>query len=386
MTTTISQNQYAFKFWGPIAYTRLILYTTAYILRSTVRHVFGRTPKGQSLLEGYTIQILRLMMSVKVINVYQARKMMDFTTAITHLRSGTFTQKSKDQWATKVKGKGWEGFWIPFRDQLNKTKAAPPKVSAADIGAGCDIVMFAIHGGGMVLGDALMFLGNYKAWMKEMQKNHNLKIGVLSVEYSMSPEGPFPGALNECVAAYRHLVQVQGINPKRIVMCGDSAGGNLCLTTALKVRDDYPDVGLPAGQVLFSPWVMCPKPLKDNPDDYITNHGGRLFMEAYTQNLASVQSSPYASPIQVPTLAGMPRMLIFIGGVEVLRPSIESFVVKARAEGVHVETELREGQAHDYCLIEEISGVKVKRESEAKIGRFVAQIRNEYIGLETHTV
>lgn len=36
----------------------------------------------------------------------------------------------------------------------------------------------------MVLGDALMFLGNYKTWMKEMQKNHNLKIGVLSVEYS----------------------------------------------------------------------------------------------------------------------------------------------------------------------------------------------------------
>lgn len=36
----------------------------------------------------------------------------------------------------------------------------------------------------MVLGDALMFLGNYKAWMKEMQKNHSLKIGVLSVEYS----------------------------------------------------------------------------------------------------------------------------------------------------------------------------------------------------------
>jgi len=115
-------------------------------LRSTVRHVFGRTPKGQTLLEGYTVQILRLMMSVKVINIHQARKMMEFTTSITHLRSGTFSQKSKDQWATKIKGKGWEGFWIPFQDQLNKTKAASPKVSAADIGAGCDIVMFAIHG------------------------------------------------------------------------------------------------------------------------------------------------------------------------------------------------------------------------------------------------
>ncbi|KAG0330844.1 hypothetical protein BG004_001957 [Podila humilis] len=198
----------------------------------------------------------------------------------------------------------------------------------------------------------------------------------------LSPEVAFPGALNECVAAYRHLVQVQGVNPGRIVMCGDSAGGNLCLTTALKIRDAYPDVGMPAGQVLFSPWVMCPKPLKDNDDDYITNFGGRLFVEAYTQNLASVQSSIYASPIQAPTLLGMPRMLIFIGGVEILRPSIEGFIFKARAEGVEIEYEVAEGQAHDYCLIEEICGPKIKRAAEAKIGRFVAQIRNDYIAAE----
>lgn len=193
----------------------------------------------------------------------------------------------------------------------------------------------------------------------------------------------YPGALNECVAAYRHLVEHQGIDPKRIVMAGDSAGGNLCLTTALKIRDEYSHLGMPAAQVLFSPWVMCPKPVKDSPDDYITNVGGRNFMEAYTHNLAKIQTSPYASPIRALTLTGMPKMLIMVGGVESLRPSIESFAAKAQAEDVDVQLVVKDGRAHDYALIEEISGPKVIREAEEIIGHFVAKIRDAYIGLVT---
>ncbi|KAG0286378.1 hypothetical protein BGZ98_005119, partial [Dissophora globulifera] len=155
---------------------------------------------------------------------------------------------------------------------------------------------------------------------------------------------------------------------------GDSAGANLCLTSALKLRDDYPHINLPAGQVLFSPWVMCPKPVKPSPHDYITMEGGRLFMEAYTQGQAKVMTSPYASPISAPTLRGMPRMLIFIGGVETLRPSIEDFIQKATADGVDVQYEIKEGKVHDYALIDEIAGVKVVREATQTIGRFVAQI------------
>ncbi|KAG0054880.1 hypothetical protein BGZ83_010218 [Gryganskiella cystojenkinii] len=358
----------------------------AFLLRTTVRYIFRRTPKGVTLREAWTISILRMMMSLRVLNVAQSRKMMNFSNAIVHLRTGTFKQSSKDQWATKVKGQGWEGFWIPFKDQLNKDRLQQDlakKHTAADIGTGCDIVMLAIHGGGMVLGDALMFLGNYRSWMKGMQKNHNIKIGVLSVEYSLSPEVMYPGALNECVAAYRHLVEHQGVDPRRIVMCGDSAGGNLCLTTALKIRDEYAHLGMPAGQVLFSPWVMCPKPLKDSADDYITNLGGRTFAEAYTQNSAKIQTSPYAAPIRAPTLEGMPKMLIFAGGIETLRPSIEGFVIKAKSEGVDVDLIVKEGRAHDYALIEEISGPKVIHEAEQLIGQFVARIRDAYIGLAT---
>ncbi|KAF9933850.1 hypothetical protein FBU30_004246 [Linnemannia zychae] len=384
MTFVLSRNQNAIKYWTPIAYSRMFIYLTGYILRTTVRKVFGRLPKGQTLQEGIMIQLLKILMGGSILNVAQSRALMNFTTGVIHLKTGTYLQSSKDKWATPVKGQGWKGFWIPFKDQVNKDqlkKDLAKKWTVDDIGSGCDIVMFAIHGGGMVLGDALMFLSNYRAWMKVLQQKYNLKIGVLSVEYSLSPETSFPGALNECVAAYRHLIEHQGIDPRRVVMCGDSAGGNLCLTTALKIRDEYPSVGLPAGQVLFSPYVMCPKPLKNNPDDYITNFGGLLYVEAYTHRQAKIQANPYASPIQAATLAGMPRMQIFIGGVETLRPSIERFITKARAEGVEIEEHLKEGMAHDYVLIEEIAGGKAVREGYDQIASFVARIRDEYIGV-----
>lgn len=97
-------------------------------------------------------------------------------------------------------------------------------------------------------------------------------------------------------------------------------------------------------------------------------------MEAYTQNLAKVHTSPYASPIRAVSLTGMPKMLVFIGGVETLRPSIVRFVEKAVAEGVNVESHLKEGMPHDYALIEEIAGRKTVREADQIIGQFVASV------------
>ncbi|KAF9983151.1 hypothetical protein BGZ79_005830, partial [Entomortierella chlamydospora] len=193
----------------------------------------------------------------------------------------------------------------------------------------------------------------------------------------LSPENPYPCALNECVAAYRYLVEERGIDSRRIVISGDSAGGNLTLTTTLKIRDEYPHLGAAAGQVLFSPWVMCPKPLKDSMDDYISNDGGRIYIEAYTQNLASVQTSQYAAPIRAATLAGLPRMLIFIGGTETLRPSIDGFVEKAIADGVQVEAHTKSGMPHDYALLEDVSSAKIVYEVDEIIGKFIANINDE---------
>jgi acetyl esterase/lipase len=74
-------------------------------------------------------------------------------------------------------------------------------------------------------------------------------------------------------------------------------------------------------------------------------------------------------------------MLIFIGGVETLRPSIERFVEKAKAEGVDLQVHLKEGKAHDYALIRDIAGSQAVTEANQIIGRFVAGVRDQYLRL-----
>ncbi|KAF9152695.1 hypothetical protein BGX21_005055, partial [Mortierella sp. AD011] len=144
----LSKNQNALKYWSPIAYTRFFLYTTAYILRTSIRHVLGRSPKGQSLLAAYTIQIIKLIMGLEVVNLKQGRKLMNLLLEMGHLKNGTFLQSSKDKWATKVNGQGWNGYWIPFKDQSSKKSlqaALKANTNSADVGAGCDIVVMGIH-------------------------------------------------------------------------------------------------------------------------------------------------------------------------------------------------------------------------------------------------
>ncbi|KAF9197161.1 hypothetical protein BGZ49_002557, partial [Haplosporangium sp. Z 27] len=195
----------------------------------------------------------------------------------------------------------------------------------------------------------------------------------------LSPENPFPGALDECVAAYRYLVEQQNIDPRKIVFCGDSAGANLCLTTSLKIRDEYPHIGLPGAHVLFSPYVMSPDPIKDSMDDYITNNGCRIYTEAYTQNLPKYLTSQFTMPTRANSLAGLPHMLVFVGGVETLRPSIEKFIEKARSDGLDLEVHVKDGMAHDYALVQDVSGPKIIKEANEIIGKFMAAARNRYV-------
>ncbi|KAG0259782.1 hypothetical protein DFQ27_003902 [Actinomortierella ambigua] len=348
--TVQSTKESSFKYWqvaiivamGPIAYTRLIIYAHAALLQSTIRWILGKTPKGVSLLSSCAIGLLRLCMGVRFVSIHQGRNMLTLCNFVVALRYGVATEKRRAQWAHPVAAPGWKGYWIPYREA--KVQGPIRKAGVEDIGSHCDIVMFFIHGGGMVMGDARMWLPNCMAWIKLLREKYNIKIGILSVEYT-----------------------------------GDSAGATLCLTTALKVRDNHPGVPLPAGQILYSPWVMCHQPMKDEENDYITTEGGMAFSDAYTQGIANVRTNPYASPISAPSVAGLPKTLIYIGGAESLRPSIERFVKKAEADGVDVTVELKEGQAHDYALIEEISSRKILDEADLVMAKFVAKIRADYI-------
>ncbi|KAI9241769.1 MAG: Alpha/Beta hydrolase protein [Podila humilis] len=126
---------------------------------------------------------------------------------------------SKQDWIV-VKGSGWKGCWVPFKASSTTNDLRP-------IGQGCDIVILFAHGGGFICGHPLQTIDVLRDLVKAVHDQSGLKVGILSIDYSFSPETPFPGALNECIAAYKALVQEYGVDAQRIITFGDSAGGNL---------------------------------------------------------------------------------------------------------------------------------------------------------------
>jgi len=74
---------------------------------------------------------------------------------------------------------------------------------------------------------------------------------VLLVDYPLAPESPYPAALNECLDAYRWMIEDQNLDPRRIVIGGDSAGGNLAVATLLKIKEM--ELPMPACAFVLSP-------------------------------------------------------------------------------------------------------------------------------------
>src|SRR3972149_4931993 len=106
-------------------------------------------------------------------------------------------------------------------------------------------VLFHIHGGGFVfpLYNPMRFTTAYLARLAGVR--------ALLVDYRLAPEFPFPAAVEDCVRAYRWLITEQGVLPEQVVFTGESAGGNLVVTTMLALRDAGDP--MPAGAVSICP-------------------------------------------------------------------------------------------------------------------------------------
>ena len=137
------------------------------------------------------------------------------------------------------------------------------------------------------------------------------------VDYRLAPEHPYPAATDDCLAAYRHLLG-QGIAPVRIVIAGDSAGGNLALVTAMRARDS--GLPLPAALVLLSPVLDA----TFSGASMRRNDGlDPLFRASIIGPLASayvpedLRGHPYVSPL-AGDLSGLPPTLALVGSSEIL--------------------------------------------------------------------
>jgi acetyl esterase/lipase len=227
-----------------------------------------------------------------------------------------------------------------------------------------DRVFYFIHGGGYYRGT----VATSRSPAAELSAVCGAR--TLSVDYRLAPEHPFPAAVDDVVAGYLWLLE-QGIDAKRIVVGGISAGGGLtvALLLALKKSGDP----LPAGAVPLSPWLD----LTQGGTSFRSKAAeDPIISKAYLDRMAGYYlagqdpNHPLASPL-FGDLKGLPPLLIQVGTAETLLDDSTAFARRAKEAGVDVRLEEWEGLVHGWHGFPQLPET---RQAMARIGEFFKQV------------
>jgi len=191
-----------------------------------------------------------------------------------------------------------------------------------------DHVILYLHGGGWIIGSP----STCRRLSSAIAKVASIKI--LSIDYRLAPEHPFPEPLEDCVNAYKWLLS-NGFKNDHIIIAGESAGGNLTLTTLLKIRDL--GIDLPAGGICLSPatdLTLADKSFFKNAetDPILADIGIFWWMVAYLSG--ENPRNPYVSPLFA-ALKGLPPILLQASSCEMLYSDTTRFVEKAKKAGIN---------------------------------------------------
>jgi acetyl esterase len=202
------------------------------------------------------------------------------------------------------------------------------------------------------------------------------QVAVVSVDYALSPEAKFPQALEECAAVVHFLAEHGadwGLDSSRLLLGGDSAGGNLALATALLLRD----TGGPAVR-----GILANYPVSDSRFD--TESYKEFGAGGYGLNLERMafywsvyvphdidRLHPLAAPLRA-DLTGLPPVMVLLAELDVLRSEGEALVAKLRASGVAVDTRTFTGVVHGFLRATE--QVSKAREAVAMAGDWMRRV------------
>ncbi|MEV4186666.1 alpha/beta hydrolase [Streptosporangium canum] len=176
---------------------------------------------------------------------------------------------------------------------------------------------------------------------------------VVSVDYRLAPENPYPAAADDCYAAVRWVHdsgERLSVDPGRIAVGGESAGGNLAAVVALKARDlGGPAIAL---QVLVSPVLGHPDDgrasYRDFADGFFLSKASMdWFFTQYPRD-AGDMDDPYLLPLRAGDLSGLPRALVLGAEYDVLRDEGEDYAQELRRAGVEVELVRFDGLIHGF--------------------------------------
>lgn len=212
--------------------------------------------------------------------------------------------------------------------------------------------LYNVHGGGFVLGD----LESDHARLLELARE--LGVLIVSVEYRLAPEHPFPAGLEDCYAGLAWLAEHAAelrVDPERIAVHGISAGGGLCAALALLARDR-------GGPGICFQYLGVPE-----VDDRLTTASMRQFVDTPVWHrpnavvswdaylgpgvAGTADVSPYAAPARATDLTGLPPAYVSAMHLDPLRDEGVNYALALLAAGVTVELHLFPGTFHGSVLV-----------------------------------
>jgi acetyl esterase/lipase len=226
------------------------------------------------------------------------------------------------------------------------------------------VIVYA-HGGGYVSGSAIGSRGDAVSLAACSGCN------VLSVDYRLAPEHPFPAAVEDFLTVYRRLLN-EGRSPCDVGFYGESAGGGIVLASTMILRDAGDN--LPAAVACSSPWADLAN-TGDSHSDKMNSVDIKLKTRELQENARMyARNHSLLNPCVSPAygdFSGFPPLLIYAGTMEILLDDARRVAEKAKEEGVEVELKIVDGMPHAFTSM---TGVFAEAdEAMREIGRFFSR-------------
>ena len=241
--------------------------------------------------------------------------------------------------------------------------------------------VYYIHGGGMQNGSA--FGAMYRVWARVLAA-HGVAVAMVDFRNCVTPSSvpevePFPAGLNDCVSGLKWLVSqagVLGVDAERIVVAGESGGGNLTLATGMQLLRDG-DIGLISGLYALCPYIAGRWP-QDRFPSSVENEGILLNLHhnrgAVAYGIEQFEAeNPLAWPAfaTVDDVAGLPRTFISVNEADPLRDEGVEFYRLLLDAGVPAQCRTVMGTSHGMDVFTAVLP-DISRETAASIARFAS--------------
>lgn len=221
---------------------------------------------------------------------------------------------------------------------FNMEILTPPEVNS-------ECIVLQLHGGGYI-GKMRNVYRSFAKYYSDMRSG----MKVLTIDYRVAPENPYPAALNDALTAYGWLLGL-GYKGHNIILAGDSAGGGLALALSEYLRDN--SIELPAALVLMSPWTD----LTASGSSYETNYElDPLFGNTRESMIYNGEyigdnepDNPYISPL-FGEFNALPPMLFQAGSIEMLLSDSVDAAQKAKEAGCDVQLSIYDGMFHVFQM------------------------------------